>query len=188
MILIFDSETTGKPPLNQRGKGFKPPKNFEEWRDCRLVQLAWIVCNDIGGIEKTVDYLIKPKYFIIPEEATKIHGITQETAKSKGVKVEKVLEEFLADLKGCHTLVAHNLAFDYNLLIAEMARAGICDTHYESIQLYCTMLAGCENEHAKWPKLEELYEHYFGQKPALEQHRALNDVFLCRDIYFYQTI
>lgn len=188
MILILDTETTGLPPLNQKGKGFKSPKNYEDWNDCRLVQLAWIICNDIGGIVKSVDYIIKPKYFIIPDEATTIHGISQALAKEKGTKVDVVLEELLADVKRCDVIVAHNINFDYHVILAEVLRLGWSIEDLEKKDLYCTMLAGCNPATEKWPKIEELYEKYFGKKPEMEQHRAMNDVYLCRDLYFYQTL
>lgn len=187
MILIFDTETTGLAPYAQRGKGLEHPKNIEAWRDCRVVQIAWMICDSCGGVKKERDYIIKPKYFMIPDEAAKIHGITQQKAKAEGVALVTVLEELLADLKTCDLLVAHNIQFDLGVVLSEIYRAGLEGDVLEKIPKYCTMLAGCK-ENEKWPKLSELYVRYFNKLPEVELHRALNDVELCRAIFFYQSL
>lgn len=187
MILIFDTETTGIPPLNQKGKGYLPAKDFLAWNDCRLVELAWVVCNAMGGIIKQKEYIIKPKYFIIPEESTAIHKITHEEAKLKGAKIEMVLKEFLEDLEQCDLLVGHNLAFDYQVVLAELYRMGIENDKYNTIEKYCTMLHGATPE-TTWPRLPDLYKRIFQTKPPYPLHRAINDVLICKDIYFYQAI
>jgi len=188
MFLVFDTETTGLPPYAPTIGGrrsFQPVEEVEKWNDCRLVQLAWMVCSEDGTIIKTRDYIIRPKYFIIPEEVTKIHGITQERAKKEGTKIEIVLREFLEDLRTISTIVAHNIAFDYHVVSAELCRLGMALPIEAWPTQYCTMKNGCRpNE--KWPKLSELYEKYFHQKPTLTLHQALNDVALCRDVYLRQ--
>lgn len=188
MFLIVDTETTGLPPLNQRGKGYKSPVQFLDWNNCRIVQLAWIICDEDGKVCKERDFIIKPKYFIIPDEATKVHGISQEIAKQTGTRIEVVLEEFLKDVEQCQTLIGHNINFDYSVITAELARLAIPAEKFHQLARHCTMLAGCNSALEKWPKLEELYLKYFNKLPSLEQHRALNDVYLCKDIYFYQTL
>ena len=71
--LFFDSETTGKP------KRYDAPMtdvdNFP-----RLVQLGYIVMKD-GEVVKQDEFIVKPDGFTIPEEVSKIHGITQEKAE-----------------------------------------------------------------------------------------------------------
>lgn len=187
MILIFDTETTGLPPYAAKGRGLETPKNTEAWRDCRAVQIAWMVCDTCGGVWKERDYIIKPKYFTIPESSTRIHGISHEKAKAEGVKLETALSEFLEDMKNCDLLVGHNINFDIHVVLSELFRAGMECERIEEIPKYCTMLADCK-KNEKWPKLSELYVRYFNKLPEMELHRALNDVELCRAIYFYQNI
>lgn len=185
MILILDTETTGLAPLNQRGKGYKDPKFFLDWNDCRAVQIAWMICDDSGNTVKTQNFIIKPKYFIIPDESTAIHGISQEEAKLKGIKIEKVLEELISDLTKCDLLVGHNINFDYHVILAEMYRCNLINDTYNTVQKYCTMVNGSKADE-KWFKLHELYKKYFNKDPEKALHRANNDVEICKEIYFHQ--
>jgi DNA polymerase III epsilon subunit-like protein len=185
MLLIIDTETTGKAPLNQKGKGYKDPINYLDWNDCRIVQIAWMVCDAIGGVKKSKEYVIHPKNFIIPEESTAIHGISQSYAMEYGYSIKIVLNDLLRDLEDCHLLVAHNLNFDYHVILAELYRAKIVNQTYLNIGKYCTMEHGSGKDE-KWHKLHELYKKYFQTDPPKELHRALNDVDTCRAIYFYQ--
>lgn len=186
MKVIFDTETTGLPPYAVGRKGYIPPVRFLEWNDCRVVQLAWMVIDSTNTIIKKRDCIIKPKYFEIPIESTKIHGISQETAKKHGIKIEVALEEFLQDIREASVLISHNIEFDYNVVLAEIYRAQYDPYYLQCIPKHCTMKCGSlPNE--KWYKLGELYEKYFKQKPDLVQHRALNDVELCYKIYLHQT-
>lgn len=186
MKVIFDTETTGLPPYAMGRKGYVSPIHFLKWNDCRVVQLAWMMVDEKNNIVKKRDCIIKPKYFEIPAEATKIHGISQEMAKKNGIKIETALEEFLQDVRGASLLISHNIEFDYHVILAEIYRASSDPYVLQCIPKHCTMKCGSKpNE--KWHKLGELYETYFHQKPDLVQHRALNDVELCYKIYLYQT-
>lgn len=91
-ILFFDTETTGVP------RDYKAPvTDSDNWP--RLVQLGWIVSNANGDVIKERNYLISPNgYFIIPEEAAKVHGITTFKANSEG---HDLLEVYL---NSCMTL------------------------------------------------------------------------------------
>jgi DNA polymerase-3 subunit alpha len=179
MKLIVDTETTGLPPRRV------DPINFIEWANCRIVQIAWVVIDVEGTIVKQADHIIKPCWFIIPDESTAIHGITQEFAHAQGKEIKDVLKEFIEDISRCDTLVAHNMDFDYNVIISEILRAGIDPCNMNHIYKYCTMRKGSlPNE--KWQKLGELYKKYFGTESTLTLHRALNDVLMCKDIYMYQ--
>lgn len=185
MRLIVDTETTGLPPRHQKRSGAIDPSQFLEWDNCRIVQIAWVVIDIEGTIIKKADYVIKPTFFIIPDESTAIHGISQEYANTHGVEIKKVLPEFIEDLDMCDTLIAHNIDFDYNVILAELFRYNIDRSTMKTINRYCTMRKGSmPNE--KWKRLGELYKKYFGNAPTLIQHRAFNDVIMCKDIYMYQ--
>ena len=185
MKLIVDTETTGLPPRHQNRSGCIDPYYFLEWDNCRIVQIAWVVMDVEGNIIKEVEYVIKPAFFIIPEESTAIHGISQEYANVHGAEIKQVLVEFIKDIHNCDTLIAHNIDFDYNVILAELFRYEMDPCNMKTIHRYCTMRKG-SMPHEKWQRLEELYKKYFGSTPPLIQHRALNDVIMCRDIYIYQ--
>jgi DNA polymerase III subunit alpha len=185
MKIIVDTETTGLPPRYQNRSGCIDPSYFLEWDNCRIIQIAWIVIDIEGNIVKKADYIIKPSFFIIPDESTAIHGISQEYANKHGAEIKSVLPEFIKDLNMCDTLIAHNIDFDYNVILAELYRYNIDLCNMKTVYRYCTMRKGSK-PHEKWQRLEELYKKYFGNAPTLTQHRALNDVIMCKDIYMYQ--
>ena len=82
--LFFDTETTGLPR-----KWNAPVNDLDNWP--RLVQIAWVLYKD--GIKiSSYDLIIKPENFIIPTEASNIHGITTELAVSKGVSLQTALD------------------------------------------------------------------------------------------------
>ena len=66
--------------------------------------------------------IIKPFGFIISEESTKIHGITQEYAMEHGEDIEKVLTKFLEDIKEINIIISHNLNFNLKTIQAEVFR------------------------------------------------------------------
>lgn len=180
MKLIFDTETTGLPP-----RPHIDPSYFLEWSNCRIVQIAWIVIDVEGTIVKKAEYIIKPAFYIIPEESTRIHGISQEIANREGCEIKDVLREFINDLSPCNELIAHNIDFDYNVVLSEIFRADMDPCNLKTVYRYCTMRKGSLPTE-KWCKLGELYKKYFGSAPTLTLHRALNDVITCKDIYIYQ--
>jgi DNA polymerase III epsilon subunit-like protein len=71
MYLFFDTETTGLP------RNYKAPvTDLNNWP--RLVQLAYIQYDRNDNKISGGDYIIKPNGFIIPEDVSRIHGITHE--------------------------------------------------------------------------------------------------------------
>ena len=193
MFIVFDTETTGFPPRN--GRNNENPKNYKKWNNCRIVQMSWLLCEKEGTVVKEKDYIIRPNKFTIPEVSTSIHGISTEKALNEGVKLDIVLEDFLKDISVCDTLVAHNINFDYDVVLSEIYRRkhlyekkekGFFDIKkYLEIEKYCTMLSGCDDG-GRWPKLAALYEKYFNHIPDIVLHNSLNDTLLCKDIYMYQ--
>lgn len=103
--LFFDTKTSGLP------NNFNAPSsNTKNWP--RIVQLSWIVTDDKGNKLKECNYIIRPEGFRIPMEATRIHGISNQTAILKGVNIKKVLNEFMDDAGNSSLLIGHNLSFD----------------------------------------------------------------------------
>jgi DNA polymerase III epsilon subunit-like protein len=181
MILILDTETTGKP-INYNA----PMKEVDNWP--RVIQLAWMVCNESGEEIVRHVHLIKPDGWVIPKEEFWIkHGYSTERSEQEGVAIEYVLDQFVHDLNGCHTVVAHNLSFDYNVLGAELLRKKM-RANAKPLKI-CTMVSSTDllkipgKYGYKYPNLTELHNHLFGR--SFEgAHDAMNDVVACKDCFF----
>jgi len=182
MYIIFDTETTGLPKNYQA-----PLDDFSNWP--RLVQLAWSVYDFKGNHWESFDYIIKPDGFIIPEEATKVHRISQERAEKEGVDLKKVLSHFSQEVDKATYLVAHNIDFDEKIIGSELLRAKMIN-NLTAVNKICTMkrtsdICRIPNGRGgyKWPNLTELYTFLFNTNFS-DAHDAHFDVKACADCFF----
>ena len=173
MYLFFDTETTGLP------RNWKAPvSDLNNWP--RLVQLAWlqydIAGNQIGGN----NFIIKPEGFIIPADASKIHGISQDRALREGVALKTVLSDYQNLISQSTNLVAHNISFDEKIVGAELVRSNMPNSIADKNKI-CTMEKStnyCKIDGPygyKWPKLSELHYKLFGTGFE-EAHDAAVDI------------
>jgi DNA polymerase-3 subunit alpha len=195
MALVFDTETTGIP---RRRNGQYSPQNVVDFDGARLVSIAWKFLD--GPL---VVHTVRPDGFRIPEDVSRIHGITQEIAATTGTPLADVLREFIADLRRATVLVAHNIDFDVAIVKSELHRmlavseccandtannnADLlwCVATLESCPRFCTMQRGYESlKLAKWPRLPELYRLVTGLEADVSRlHTAGYDVHCCAACY-----
>ncbi|MEA3391438.1 MAG: 3'-5' exonuclease, partial [Candidatus Marinimicrobia bacterium] len=160
MYLFFDTETTGLP-RNWRA----PVTDLNNWP--RMIQIAWILCDDNGNRLESHDYIIKPENFEIPLDASRIHGISTEKAINEGVVLEMVLNKFNELVEKTDFIVAHNISFDEKILGAELLRKRI-KSDFNKKRKLCTMQSSTDYCKLpgpygyKWPKLSELHIKLFG--------------------------
>lgn len=184
-IIVFDVETTGLPL--RRNISYKESSNWP-----RIVQFAFGIYNINGETLEEHNFIINPDGFEIPENSTKIHKITNEIAKSKGIEIKKVLNIFLDKIENINYLVAHNLNFDKSILLSELHRNNISFNWekyifkelctMESTTEYCKLLPYRYNKY-KWPKLEELHNKLFNE--TIDGfHNALVDIQVCKKCLF----
>jgi len=152
-----------------------------------LVQIAWMQCDNSGKILSSSNYMVKPRNFIIPEDAVKIHGISTEIAMNEGVALNIVLSEFSTAISQSSILIAHNMAFDEKVVGAEFLREKI-ESGLFTIPKICTMERStdyCKLGHYgyKWPSLSELYFKLF-DKNFEDAHDAVVDVKACAECFF----
>lgn len=173
MILFFDTETTGLP------KNWKAPvTDLNNWP--RMVQLAYVFQDEKGQTISHGDYIVKPEGFIIPPEASLIHGITTERAVKEGKELNFVLDEFNSLLQKADFLVAHNISYDEKIVGAEFLREGM-NNLIQTKETICTMESAtdyCSIDGPygyKWPKLSELYYKLFHENFE-EAHNAVVDI------------
>jgi len=103
-----------------------------------------------------------------------------------GKTIEEVIEILYSDLENVDIIVAHNIGFDINVILAECHRVGNKGIirKISDIPKYCTMENGkLFMKSSKRPKLVELYQYLFN-KMFEQKHRALSDVEYCADCYF----
>lgn len=103
-VVCLDTETTGLSPESDR-----------------IVQIACVEVMEGWRIGRKKSWLVDPGV-VIPAEATRVHGITNEmVAEAPSFRdIAKELLEFL----GISPIVAHNAKFDIDFVNAELQRAG----------------------------------------------------------------
>jgi DNA polymerase III epsilon subunit-like protein len=94
MHLFFDTETTGLP------RNWKAPvTDVNNWP--RMIQIGCIL-SDKGNRIDTGSFIIKPENFMIPSEASRVHGITTKRAITEGVDLENVLGDIVLRMLAYH--------------------------------------------------------------------------------------
>lgn len=180
--LFFDTETTGVP------SNYEALMNdLKNWP--RLVQIAWIACDEKGNIIESAEHIIKPNGFIIPKDVVCLHGISTEKAISEGKEIKDVLGAFTKLVRESNYLVGHNVHFDINVVGAELIRANM-NCIVQNKNFICTMkssvnfcaLAGKYYGY-RYPKLEELYFILF-RKPLINAHSAMADIIATKNCFF----
>ncbi len=183
-ILFIDVETDGLPFRRDFFEPIEMP---------HIVQAAWIVADGEGHILRSASRIVKPVGFNIPASAVAVHGITTKKAREEGTDPQTILHVLNREIDRAGFIVAHNLGFDSNVIASESRRFGqVCTIH--SKPGYCTMkntkdltkLGFPDNPYPtewKWPKLEELYRHLFGQDFS-GVHDAGADVLACYECFW----
>lgn len=181
-IIVFDTETTGLPanglPLEDQP---------------HVCQFAGIVFDyDLKTREmkenRRADILIKPP-IAIPHDATRIHGISNDKVKDAPSFADKA-DEIMKLFADSDLAVAHNIAFDKQLIGFELARLGR-DKDFLPEQTYDTMMETKELCQIpgkmggfRQPRLIDLYKHLFG-KGFKDAHNALYDVMATSQCLYY---
>lgn len=156
-FVVFDTETTGLG-----------------WAE-RLVELGAVRFRG-GAVTDRFRALVKPPRRI-PEEVTRLHGITDEAVR-ECPDARTVLPRFARFIDGA-VLLAHFAEFDQGILAAEFARAGLSAPDNP---LYCTLnLARRVIPEAPRHGLSSIAR--FLSLPTVPSHRALPDAETARQLF-----
>lgn len=195
-VLVFDTETTGLPD------GYNVPyKHSSRWP--HIVQFSFILYDlEKNKIINESDFIIDiPDDVIISEKSIEIHGITKKISKTQGFNIKDILDIFQVCIGVADYVVGHNINFDRNMVLAECYRNKL--HHMESMfsqdKIYfCTMLRSknwCNitaiskrdgQEFVRYPKLIELHEKLFNNKPN-NLHNSFIDVIVCLRCFYKMT-
>jgi len=194
LALFYDTETTGLPI---------DAKSEVDEAQPHLVQVAACLMDlDTRDVVASMDVIVRPVHWTIPEHITAIHGISTEQARAVGVPESLALEMLLELAKG-RLRIGHNQAFDDRIvrigLLRHFDRVATHEWGYApGTGVYCTMTAatpvmrlpasarmvaaGMANQY-KPPRLSEAYTHFTGA-PLYDAHHAMADVQGCMAVYF----
>lgn len=161
-ILAFDVETND----GARRYG-APDDDIGNWP--RVVQLGWVLAYPGGRVVDRRCELIVPAGWTIEPGAGHVHGITDDDCALDGKYLADELALFSAAASQASVIVAHNIGFDWPVILCEFLRSGIAAPDY--VRRACTMLIGtpvCQlpgrrRGEFKWPRLDELHNHLFGR-------------------------
>lgn len=188
---FYDTETSGLPKFGMPSEHPDQP---------HIVQLAAaLVDMHSREIVASLDLIVRPDGWTIPNEVAAVHGITTEHAVAVGVPESLALSMFLELWRG-RTRIAHNEQFDARIVRIAQHRAGELEADLEAWKngaAECTarlatpivkapptakMLAAGRT-HYKSANLGEAVQFFTG-KPLENAHSAMADVLGCMAVYF----
>jgi len=183
-LIFFDTETTGIPVWKEPSEGENQP---------HLIQIAAELTDmESREVIESMDVIIRPDGWEIPEETIELHGITEKIASAQGIPEKEAVQMFLDMHAKADLRVAHNKTFDERMIRIALKRY-YDDLDSEDIQpsdiwktgeSFCTMYGSRKAMgFKKLPTLAEAYEAATGKKLD-GAHNAMNDTKACRAIYF----
>ena len=195
LVVFVDVESSGLPIKRPGYHSFFDPKELNKYDSSRLIAISWCIC-DFKGCQKLLRTIyIKPEGFTITN--SEIHGITQEKANELGISMKQMFDQLEQDLKDVKVMVAHNLEFDYNVIMSELHRLGNKKqlmNRLANLEKACTgeqtrdllkiSFSSTYNNQYKMPKLNELYMWCF-KKNMENHHDPEQDVIHLKEIFFH---
>ncbi len=174
--VFFDTETTGIPDWKIPSGDPKQP---------HLTQIAAIVV-DLNTREtiNSIDLIVQPNGWEIPQECADLNGITTQYAKAHGMPEEMVVGLFLALWSG-HKRFAYNTTFDNRIIRIATKRyfEAAAQDLWKAGPYECQMMAARKFLGGKNPKLHVALKEICGTD-LVGAHTAMADTIACKDIYF----
>lgn len=164
--IIFDTETTGLDPRSGH----------------RLVEIGCIEMVDRRETGRSFHAYFHPERDM-PMEAEAVHGLSITFLSDKPRFAERAAEliEFLGDAP----LVAHNAAFDFGFVNAELARVGMAALSFE--RMICTVQMARKLHPGSKHSLDALCVRYGIDRSHRIKHGALLDAELLAHLYIEMT-
>lgn len=185
--LFFDFETSGLP-------GDRSSSDLKHSPNCFPVELGAIF-DDPGGRTQIISNVLDwtPVAVESHPKALAVHGITAEAMRETGIMQETVFDSFFNLLCKADLLVAHNFAFDFQILCIWARRIGQYPALHAALDgkpYYCTKevatplcrIPSPYGKGWKWPTLKELHQFLFG-RDFQGAHAAFFDIRATRSCY-----
>jgi len=184
MALFIDTETNGLPNaknLNLKWGDYPFYKLLDRYNNARIVQLSYMITDNQFNQLELIDHIIKRDNFDIGN--FEFHGITNDISDN-GIEFDYAFEEFYNSLKKVTHIIAHNIAFDINVIKSELYRRNkiYIIEEIDKKTLLCTMkhsksILKIINQYGRYknPSLNEIYRFAFN-KDIDNAHNSKYDV------------
>ena len=167
--IILDTETTG----------------LEVEQGHRVIEIGAVLLNDRKKSEEHFHSYLNPER-LIDEEATKVHGISNQDLEDKPL-FQEIAEEFLEFIQGS-TLVIHNADFDVGFLNNEL---NLVSSKYPKLEEICEVIDSLSLARKKFPgqrnSLDALANRFDVTGYDRTYHGALLDANILADVYMLLT-
>jgi len=190
LILVYDCETTGLV----RGTDYTSPN-----MPFLAAITAILYDTDAHRIVASINSMVQPDGWTMPEEAGQVNGLTNEALQQLGIPAPVLLPACIALMFKADLRVAHNVDFDSKVIAAALWRHIVKEssdeTAHETVKAwlalpsYCTMQESKSIVNAldkrgqvKYPKLTEAYKFFF-DKELDRAHSANADAVATLEIY-----
>jgi hypothetical protein len=163
-----------------------------------MVSLSYFISNEYLE-EKyhihTRDFIIRPQGFSIDNEASNIHGISNELAINKGEYINTVFDKIIPEFNEVDFFVGHNIEFHLNVLRSEILRNGYREFNIKNT--ICLMKYGVDEcklpskKGYKYPTLNELYTKLTEKEINLSNLKNIHSLYIievCFSILFNKKI
>ncbi len=164
--IVFDTETTGLDPAGGD----------------RVIEIACLELIRDLPTGRHFHALVDPERDI-PEDATRVHGFTRAhlVGKPRFADIVDAMLDFIAD----SPMIAHNAAFDFGFLDAELARVGRALLSRQ--RMVCTLVMAKTRFPGLPNSLDALCRRYGIDLSERTSHNALLDCRLLCDVYVELT-
>lgn len=155
--VVVDTETTGLEPGS-----------------ARVIEIAMVIAGDDGTVETLFHSYVNPEC-PIPEEITKITGITNEMVAS-APKFAEIAQDVAHILSRAEAMIGQNPWFDRGMIAAELVRAKV-DVRWPV--LVCTKRTWDIYEPREQRHLTNAYKRFVDRAGFEGAHGALADATAC---------
>lgn len=176
-IIFFDATTTGLIDFRSRSNDKSQP------HIAGLAAILVDVEDHAHNVLKSMDEIVIPGDWGIPEQATAIHGLTSEYALEHGKPEPVVVDKFLL-MQQDAIRVSYGRTFDKRIIRIALKRyfeEGVVEAWAEKDNFECAMSMAAKVMGEKWPKLPDAYKYFTGH--TYKGQTAMQNAEACMLIY-----
>lgn len=178
-FMILDVETTGLPINNN-------------YSHLNIIEIGWVITDKYINIIKQNSFIINGD-FEINENIEQLTGISKQKTINDGITITNALNVFYKDIINCQFIIAHNILFDYNMILTEIKNIynnnNINQNEYDHyINIFKNKIKLCskyilqkeiDNRYLVISNYKLIsYYNYLVGNDNIQTHRSLDDIFM----------